>query len=151
MKPERSWWIFAAAFSRGWREGFGSVDVYWVKPEQLSKGGPSGEFVPRGAFVVRGERNWMRNVPLRIAIGVAVNEEEGWVRVGGGPLGAVEAKTDAYVVVKPGDFAGKELFGRVLRSLAGKVSKQVREAISQSSIEAIREYVPYGKGMIEES
>jgi hypothetical protein len=142
---------FAAAFSRGWREGFGSVDVYWVKPEQLSKGGPSGEFVPRGAFVVRGERNWMRNVPLRIAIGVAVNEEEGWVRVGGGPLGAVEAKTDAYVVVKPGDFAGKELFGRVLRSLAGKVSKQVREAISQSSIEAIREYVPYGKGMIEES
>jgi len=107
--------------------------------------------VPRGAFVVRGERNWMRNVPLRIAIGVAVNEEEGWARIGGGPLDAVEAKTDAYVVVKPGDLAGKELFRRVLRSLAGKVSKEVREAISELSIEAIREYVPYGKGMIAES
>ena len=36
---------FAVAFSRGWREGVGSADVYWVKPEQLSKSGPSGEFV----------------------------------------------------------------------------------------------------------
>ncbi|MEM3579306.1 MAG: ribosome rescue protein RqcH, partial [Candidatus Bathyarchaeia archaeon] len=37
---------FAAAHSRGWREGFASVDVYWVKPSQLSKTGGSGEYVP---------------------------------------------------------------------------------------------------------
>jgi predicted ribosome quality control (RQC) complex YloA/Tae2 family protein len=139
---------FAAAFSRGWREGFGSVDVYWVKPEQLSKGGPSGESVPKGGFVVRGERNWMRNVPLRIAIGVTVNEEEGWVRIGGGPVDAVKAKADAYVIVAPGDFTCKELLKHVLRSLAGKVSREVREAISELSVEAIREYIPYGKGRL---
>ena len=137
---------FAAAFSRGWREGFGSVDVYWVKPEQLSKGGPSGESVPRGGFVVRGERNWMRNVLLRIAVGVSVNEEEGWCRIGGGPVDAVKAKTNAYVVVVPGDFAGKELFKHVLKSLAEKVSKDVREAILKLSVEAIREYIPYSEG-----
>jgi predicted ribosome quality control (RQC) complex YloA/Tae2 family protein len=142
---------FAAAFSRGWREGFGSVDVYWVKPDQLSKGGPSGESVPRGAFVVRGERNWMRNVPLRIAIGVSANKEEGWARIGGGPLDAVKAKADAYVIVVPGDLTGKELFKRVLKSLAGKVSKEVREAILDLSVEAIREYIPYGKGMVAQS
>jgi predicted ribosome quality control (RQC) complex YloA/Tae2 family protein len=139
---------FAAAFSRGWREGFGSVDVYWVKPEQLSKGGPSGEFVPRGGFVVRGERNWMRNVPLRIAIGVAVNEEEGLIRIGGGPVDAVKAKTDAYVIVVPGDLTGKELFRRVLRVLAEKVSKEVRETIVEMSVEEIREFIPYNKGTI---
>jgi predicted ribosome quality control (RQC) complex YloA/Tae2 family protein len=141
---------FAAAFSRGWREGFGSVDIYWVRPDQLSKGGPSGESVSHGAFVVRGERNWMRNVPLRIAIGVVVNEEEGLVRIGGGPVDAVKAKANAYVIIVPGDLAGKELFKHVLRSLTGKVSKEVREVISESSVEAIREHIPYGKGMIKQ-
>ena len=141
---------FAAAFSRGWREGFGSVDVYWVKPEQLSKGGPSGESVPKGGFVVRGERNWMRNVPLRIAIGVSVNEEEGWVRIDGGPVDAVNAKADVYVVVVPGDVAGKELLRRVLRGLAEKMPKNLREIVAKASVEAVREFIPFGKGRITE-
>jgi predicted ribosome quality control (RQC) complex YloA/Tae2 family protein len=139
---------FAAAFSRGWREGFASVDVYWIKPDQLSKGAPSGEYVSHGAFVVRGERNWLRNVPLRIAIGITVNKEENLARIGGGPVDAVKAKANAYVIVVPGDLEGKTLFKNILHSLARKVSKEVRETILELPVEAIREYVPYGKGMI---
>jgi predicted ribosome quality control (RQC) complex YloA/Tae2 family protein len=142
---------FAAAFSRAWREGFASVDVYWIKPDQLSKGAPSGEYVPHGAFVVRGERNWLRNVPLRIAIGITVNKEENLVRVGGGPVDAVKAKANAYVIVVPGDLEGKGLLKSILQSLIRKVSKEVREAILELSVEAIREHIPYGKGMIKEN
>jgi predicted ribosome quality control (RQC) complex YloA/Tae2 family protein len=139
---------FAAAFSRGWREGFASVDVYWVKPEQLSKGGPSGESVGRGAFVVRGERNWMRGVPLRVAVGVALEEGTGVARIGGGPVEVVKAKTTSHVVIVPGDLSGKELFKRVLKSLADKVSKELREAILSLSGESIREFIPFGKGTV---
>lgn len=142
---------FAVAFSRGWREGFGSVDVYWVKPEQLSKSGPSGEYVPHGGFVVSGKRNWMRNVPLRVAIGVVVNEEEGVIRIGGGPVDAVKAMTDAYVVIAPGDQSSKELLTHVLRILAAKMPKEQREEILKASIEQIREFIPYSKGRISES
>jgi predicted ribosome quality control (RQC) complex YloA/Tae2 family protein len=141
---------FAAAFSRGWREGFGSVDVYWVKPEQLGKGGPSGESVGHGAFVVRGERNWMRSTPLRIAISAAVDEEKGTVRVGGGPVETVKARSNMSVIVVPGDLSGKELFKRILRILAGKMSKELREALMKLSVEEIRQFIPYGKGMILE-
>ncbi|NWF86424.1 fibronectin-binding domain-containing protein [Candidatus Bathyarchaeota archaeon] len=141
---------FAVAFSRGWREGFGSADVYWVKPEQLSKGGPSGEYVPRGGFVVSGKRNWMRNVPLRIAIGITVNEEEGVIRIGGGPVDAVKTKADAYVVVAPGDQSGKELLKHVLRVLAAKIPKEHGETVLKVSIEQIREFIPYNKGRIVE-
>jgi predicted ribosome quality control (RQC) complex YloA/Tae2 family protein len=141
---------FAAAFSRGWREGFASADVYWVKPDQLSKGGASGEYVPRGAFVVSGKRNWMRGIPLRVAIGIAVNEEEGRIRIGGGPLDAVKAKADAYVIVVPGDLAGKELFRRILKVLATKMSKNLREKVLKTSIEEIREFIPYSKGRVLE-
>jgi predicted ribosome quality control (RQC) complex YloA/Tae2 family protein len=139
---------FAAAFSRGWREGFASVDVFWVKPEQLSKGGPSGESVGRGAFAVRGERNWMRGVPLRTAVGVAFDEATGMARILGGPVEAVEARVTAHVVVVPGDLKGKELFRRVLRSLAEKVSKELREAILSLSVESVREFIPFGKGTV---
>lgn len=139
---------FAAAFSRAWREGFGSVDVYWVKPEQLSKGGPSGEYVPHGGFAVSGKRNWIRNVPLRVAIGVAVNEEEGLIRLGGGPVDAVKAKSDVYVVFAPGDQSIKEISRNILRRLGSKLPKEQREEVLKASVEDIREFVPYGKGII---
>jgi len=139
---------FAAAFSRGWREGFASVDVYWVKPEQLSKGGPSGEYVPRGGFVVRGKRNWMRGAPLKMAIGVVV--EDGEVKFAGGPVDSVKAKTNAYVVIVPGDLKGKAFCKRVLKILAGKIPKEHGEKVLKSSVEDIRRFIPYSKGRILE-
>ncbi|MCJ7559505.1 NFACT family protein, partial [Candidatus Bathyarchaeota archaeon] len=138
---------FAASFSRAWREGIGSADVYWVKPDQLSKSGPSGESVPHGAFVVVGKRNWMRSVPLRLAIGVVENGE---LRYVGGPVEAVKAKTKAYVTIVPGDLAGKELLKQVLRALALKLPKEQREKAGKVSIERVREFVPYAKGTLVE-
>jgi len=140
---------FAAAFSRGWREGFASVDVYWVKPEQLSKGGPSGEYVPRGGFVVRGKRNWMRGVSLKVAVGVVV-EEDGEVMFVGGPVDAVITKTKVYVVVVSGDSKGKAFFKRILKILAGKIPEEHGEKVLKSSVENIRRFIPYSKGRVLE-
>ena len=121
---------YAAAFCRGWRENLGSADVYWVKPDQLSKSGPSGESVPHGAFFVVGKRNWMRNTPLRTAVGAVVNEEAKFV---GGPVDAVRAKSQAFVVLVPGDNAGKELLKMVLKwILMFKLSKEQREELGKT-------------------
>ena len=57
---------FAASFSRAWRENAGTADVYWVKVDQLSKSGPSGESVPHGAFFVVGKRNWIATCRSRL-------------------------------------------------------------------------------------
>ena len=84
--------------------------MYWVKLDQLSKSGPSGESVPHGAFFVVGKRNWIRNMPLRTAIGIIVNEETSYV---GGAVDAVKAKTKTYVVLLPGDTQGKEILKRL--------------------------------------
>jgi predicted ribosome quality control (RQC) complex YloA/Tae2 family protein len=140
---------FAAAFSRGWREGFASVDVYWVMPDQLSKGGASGEYVSRGGFVVRGKRNWMRGVSLKVAVGVVV-EEDGKVMFVGGPVDAVITKTKAYVVVVPGDSKGKAFFKRILKILAGKIPEEHGEKVLKPSVENIRRFIPYSKGRVLE-
>jgi predicted ribosome quality control (RQC) complex YloA/Tae2 family protein len=136
---------FAASFSRAWRENAGSADVYWVKVDQLSKSGPSGESVPHGAFAIVGKRNWTRNVPLKTAVGIIVNEETSYV---GGPVDSVKAKTKSYVVLAPGDNQGKDLLKQILRSLMLKLPKDLREKAGKTSIEQIREFVPYTKGAI---
>ena len=136
---------FAASFSRAWRENLGTADVYWVKVGQLSKSGPSGESVPHGAFFVVGKRNWTRNVPLRVAVGIVVGEETSFV---GGPVESVKAKTKTFVVIVPGDSTGKDLLKQILKSLMLKLPKEKREKAGKTSIEQIREFVPYTKGTI---
>jgi predicted ribosome quality control (RQC) complex YloA/Tae2 family protein len=136
---------FAAAFSRGWREGFASVDVYWVKPDQLGKAGPSGEYVPRGAFAVSGKRNWLRGIPLRLAVGASVREDDE-IEFLGGPVDAVRARAKAYAVIVPGDQSGKEFFRLVLKVLADGAPKEFREKLLRASIEEIRVFIPYGMG-----
>jgi len=136
---------FAASFSRAWREGAGSADVYWVKPNQLTKSGPSGESVPHGAFAVNGKRNWMRNMPLKLAIGVIEEEKTRFV---GGAVEAVKAQTKTYVTLVPGDVEGKEFLKQILQALALRLPKEQREKVAKASIELVRELVPYTKGRL---
>jgi hypothetical protein len=101
--------------------------------------------VPHGAFFVVGKRNWMRNTPLKLAVGAVVGEEACFV---GGPLDAVKAKTQAYITILPGDLAGKELLKQLLKALTLKLSKEQRERLGKTSIEQIREFIPYTKAAI---
>jgi len=138
---------YAASFSRAWRENAGSADVYWVKVDQLSKSGPSGESIPHGAFFVVGKRNWYRNTPLKLAIGIAIDDETTFV---GGPIDSVKAKTKTYIILQPGDYQGKELLQMIMRSITAKLSKEQREKAGKTSIEQIREFIPYTKGAINQ-
>ena len=138
---------FAASFSRAWRENAGSVDVYWVKVDQLSKSASSGESVPHGAFFVLGKRNWFRNTPLRIAVGMISNNETEFI---GGPVETVKARTKVYVVILPGDNTGKGLLQQILKTLMFKLSKEQREKVGKTSIEQIREFIPYTKGAVSQ-
>jgi predicted ribosome quality control (RQC) complex YloA/Tae2 family protein len=139
---------FAVAFSRAWREAFASADVYWVKPEQLSKGGPSGEHVLHGAFVVSGKRNWLHGIPLKVAVGIIVKDGE--ISYVGGPVDAVKSKAKAYVVIAPGDQSSKELSKHIFKVLAAKLPKELRESVVKTSVEEMREFIPYNKGRISE-
>jgi predicted ribosome quality control (RQC) complex YloA/Tae2 family protein len=47
---------FAVVASRAWRQ-FGQASAYWVMASQVSKTARSGEYVPKGAWMVHGKRN----------------------------------------------------------------------------------------------
>jgi predicted ribosome quality control (RQC) complex YloA/Tae2 family protein len=89
---------FAASYSRAWNQ-FGEAQAYWVLPEQVSKTAESGEYVPKGAFIIRGKRNYVR-CTLEVAVGLVQLGEH--VKLMGGPLQAVEARAKEFMVLRPG-------------------------------------------------
>ena len=60
----------ALIWSRGWTGGGGAGTTFWVKPGQVSKTAETGEFVAKGAFIVRGNRNWIKGLEMKMAIGL---------------------------------------------------------------------------------
>src|SRR5207244_11068562 len=58
---------FALAYSKAWSSGLSSGSAYWVLPEQVSKQAESGEFLPRGAFVIREQRKYVPSCAVRTA------------------------------------------------------------------------------------
>jgi predicted ribosome quality control (RQC) complex YloA/Tae2 family protein len=137
---------FAASYSRAWKHGIASIEVYWVKPEQVSKRAESGEYVAKGAFVIRGRRNYGIG-KVRVAIGVVLNEEP---RVIGGPPSAIRARANAYVLLAPGRSKSKEVAERIKRELAKKLGEEVRGKIEGIPIEDIQAFLPPGTSDIVE-
>jgi hypothetical protein len=60
----------AACFSKAWKEGFASIDVYSMTPDQISKTANTGEYLAKGSFVIRGERKWYKDIPLELSFGL---------------------------------------------------------------------------------
>lgn len=127
---------FAASFSSAWAKGFGSQDVYWVHPDQVTKTPQSGEFVAKGAFIIRGTRNYIRAATLLIAVGIVDYEGE---RLMAGPLDAVKKYTDKYIIIKPG-YTKKE-------ALAREIRRRIDEDGTITMDDLIR-VLPSGKGDI---
>jgi predicted ribosome quality control (RQC) complex YloA/Tae2 family protein len=91
---------FAVATSRAWNAKVGSAAGYWVLPEQVSKTPQSGEYLAKGAFVIRGKRNYSDK--LQIKLGVGETEFENSKKVMCGPEGAVRARCTRYLMITPG-------------------------------------------------
>ncbi len=139
---------FAASFSSAWRHGLHSVDVYWVRGSQVSKSPPSGLYLPRGAFMVYGRRNYIRGVRLAVAVGASV--AEGGVELVCGPPSAVEGRCEAYALLIP----GRSPKGEVARRLAASLSKLLAELHPDAEVrvraEDLLDLIPDGESEVLE-
>lgn len=136
----------AASHSRAWKAKFSAIDVYWVHPEQVSKTPPSGEYLQKGAFMIRGKKNYVKKTPLRLAIGLDTKTE--LPTIIGGPKDAVESKTAVYVEIVPGDLPSSKLASKIRQMLKKKASKDLQEKVAQIQIEEIQVFIPFGRGEV---
>ncbi|MHA1123212.1 MAG: ribosome rescue protein RqcH [Candidatus Heimdallarchaeota archaeon] len=97
--------IFSVTYSKAWKDRSSTENTFWVTPDQVSFSAPSGEYLAKGSFIIKGKKNILRNIPLEIAVYPII--EEKWSYVISGPLSAIQAFKDVnkakIVRVVPGD------------------------------------------------
>jgi len=133
----------AASRSKAWSLGLAAVDVYWVRPEQVTAKAPSGEYLGRGQFMVTGRRNYIRGVELRMAVGLQRNGEE--IRFIAGPPSAVKKHSEAYVELIPGETSAGKLARKIIEILRPESMERVSERTMKAMVEEVARLIPAGR------
>ncbi|HEX2473030.1 MAG TPA: ribosome rescue protein RqcH, partial [Nitrososphaera sp.] len=136
------------SFSRAWKDGLSSADAYWVMAEQVKKGAPTGQFLPKGSFVIEGKRNYIKGVELRLAIGIIqLNNRETLLC---GPEEAIKKRSIFYAVLLQGGMdpmnAAKKVKSEFVK-IAGDNTK-IAESIKHVSLDEFVRALPTGRSRL---
>ncbi|MHA1937793.1 MAG: ribosome rescue protein RqcH [Candidatus Thorarchaeota archaeon] len=135
---------FAVTFSRAWQDGLSSGDAYWVDPEQVSFTPPSGEYLPSGAVMIYGSKNYIRRVPLELAVGVMLEDDDA-IPVSG-PPSAISVHTEYTLRVAPGKVKKGQLVKDIISRLRRMVPEDKKHLIDQIPQEDMMRVLPAGEG-----
>ena len=115
-----------ATFSKAWKLGISNTPVFYVKPEQVTKEAKSGEFLPKGAFMIRGKTYYTDNL-INLAVGVTEDHA-----VMAGPVSAVKAHCKAFCEVIQGTLKASE------------AAKKIQKKIGLADLDEIIRALPAG-------
>ena len=135
---------FAVTFSRAWQDNLNSGDAYWVSPEQVSFTPPSGEYIPAGGVMIYGSKNYIRNAPVSLFVGVEIDDE--YAIPISGPPDAIRAQSEFYVRVTPGKTKKGQLVKQIINKLKQLVSENQRALLDQIPQEDMMRALPPGDG-----
>ncbi len=139
---------FAVSFSSLWKDGFAAGDCYWVEHDQVSKTPESGEYLPTGSFVIRGERNYRKNTLLSCGIGIKVSDETLLVA---GPTQSITKWCKYVVSITPGKLGHNELAREISLKFSDMAELEdrriVKEVASASKIAHV--LPPGGSGILK--
>ncbi|EGQ42699.1 MAG: putative RNA-binding protein, eukaryotic snRNP family [Candidatus Nanosalina sp. J07AB43] len=127
----------AITFSKTWKAGIGADTAYYVEPGQVTQNPESGEYLQKGAFVIRGDREYMRNTSVEAYIGTYEIEDGKQVPMVG-PQKAVEGHCSKALKLVPG------------RDKKSDIAKTVQSRLNESlDLDYIIRSLPPGKSDIE--
>ena len=129
---------FAVSYSSIWKQGLGSGRCYWVYPKQVSKTPESGEHLPKGAFIIRGERHYLESEAL-IAIGV--HDE----KIIGGPVSAIANIAHRFVVIEPGKYNQSDVAKMISRELLATTKEGHKKSLRKIiAVDEVAKFLPSG-------
>jgi hypothetical protein len=136
------------SFSRAWKDSISSADAYWVMPDQIKKGAPTGQFLPKGSFVIEGKRSYLKGIEVRLAIGVmALGDREVLVC---GPEAAIKPKSVCYAVLLQGGMEPMAAAKKVKAELVAvaKDNAGIADTIKRMSLDDFVRTLPNGQSRI---
>ncbi|MEM1541551.1 MAG: ribosome rescue protein RqcH [Ignisphaera sp.] len=125
--------LIAACYSKAWKNKLFSVDVFWVKGSQISLSPPSGEYLQKGSYMIYGERNYLRNIELKLAIGIEIVNEN-LIRILIGPEDVISKRTIAYFVIIPGDDDPQSIANNFIEFLKSKKLDEIAITVNINEV-----------------
>ncbi|MBA3750149.1 MAG: NFACT family protein [Nitrosopumilus sp.] len=121
------------SFSRSWKGGLSSSDAYWVLPSQIKKGAPTGQYLPKGSFVIEGKRNFVKNIEIKLAIGLSFTEGKSIFTVG--PYHAIKKRSILVRTLLP---SGLDVVKASKKIKADFVDHSIKNDFPQNRIEYLK-------------
>lgn len=90
----------AVVYSSSWKAKQVEVDAFYVEPDQVSFTPPSGEYLPKGSFMIYGTKNYIRKNQMELVLGVII--ESNWAKLMVG-FEYLKENCDYWVKLRPGD------------------------------------------------
>ena len=132
-------------FSRAWREAMYGLNAYWVEPEQVKKAAPSGQFLPKGSFVIEGPRNYVNISTLKLAVGLVKQNSDYLISCG--PPQPIKKNSICFVIIEP---AGSEMV-EIAKKIKLEINKMTDNVAKSLSIDEFVRVLPAGDSHIVES
>ncbi len=121
---------FIGSYSKAWKSSVTVAEVFFVKPEQVTKEAPSGEYVSKGSFMIYGKKNIME-AELKLFIG---KMSDG--KVMAGPLSAVKKLCEKYAEIRQGDEKTSE------------IAKKIKLKIVADDLDDVLKVIPVGSKLV---
>ncbi len=124
-----------ACYSRAWKEGHGTADVFYVKPEQVSKEAAAGEALSKGSFMVRGKTEYYHpNLEFAAA---KIKNKEGGLELVLGPSLCISKQSQDLMIILPG------------REKKSVIAKKIRKEFGIGDIDEVVAKLPAGGAEIK--
>ena len=139
------------SFSRAWKDGLSSGDAYWVFPNQVKKGAPTGQYLPKGSFVIEGKRNFCKGVELKLSIGLIQIENNRYTIVCG-PSNAIRRRSLVFASMLPGGSDPMNLAKKVKSEFVRVISEfdsDLADYLKKIVLDEIIRMLPSGQSKIE--
>ncbi|MEM3084240.1 MAG: ribosome rescue protein RqcH [Nitrososphaerales archaeon] len=130
------------SFSRAWKDGIVSADAYWVRSEHVKVAAPSGQFLPKGSFVIEGKRNYIRSLELKLAVGLV--KVKGGLRVMCGAPDAVKKGSHVYALITPNNLSVSDAAKKIKSEFVKHVDTETAEFVKHIDLDDIIRALPSG-------
>jgi len=139
------------SFSRAWKDGLSNGDAYWVFPNQVKKGAPTGQFLPKGSFVIEGKRNFCRGIELKLSIGLIQIEKKRY-RFVCGSSSAIQKRSLVLASLLPGGYDPMYLAKKIKSEFVKVISDfdpDLADYLKGVILDEIIRILPSGQSKIE--
>lgn len=132
-------------FSRAWREAMYGLKAFWVNPEQVKKGAPSGQFLSKGSFVINGQRNYVRVTTLKLGVGL-LKQDDRYIVICGPPT-CIKKNCICYSMIEPG---GSEMTDAA-KKIKSEFVNMKGDIVKSISLDDFVRVLPAGESHVTES